>query len=275
VSSNAEIKNEVLFETPISVPYNWSLFYAAIGKYKVGEVAPDLKVVGAIVPHHDLAAEYTAELFQKIGNRDISTIIIVGPNHSNSGAGDIITGAVVYNLLDSDVHSEASLVAQLIKDKVAVSDSLTLNTEHSIYNIVPYVNYYFPVAKIVPIILSGRVSETQSENLGKYLAANLNEHTLIIASIDFSHYLNTDEARAHDSETRSALLSHNYSRLYSFTNDNIDSPPTAVTVLSATDLVKATNVEIIRNKNQADATGVSSVDSSTSYFTILLNTVTK
>ena len=79
-------KEKTLSEIIIPVNYNWSLFYAAIGRYPSKNDLMGSDVVGAIVPHHDLAADYTAELFQKIGKRNIQTVIIIGPNHENSGA---------------------------------------------------------------------------------------------------------------------------------------------------------------------------------------------
>jgi AmmeMemoRadiSam system protein B len=260
---------KILPETIIPVNYNWSIFYAAIGQYPNKDSAADDGASGAIVPHHDLAADYTAELFQEISRRDVRTVIIVGPNHENTGAGDIITGLVAYSLQPGRVPADNKLIEQIIKDKIAISDVNRLRTEHSIYNVAPYVSYYFPDAKIVPIILSGRVTEAQAENLGEYLASYLNDQTIIIGSIDFSHYLTTENARANDTVTRDALVTRDYKKIYSFNNDYIDSPATAVTVLVATKKVGAQQVDIVRNANQADAIGMSSVPSSTSYFTVL------
>lgn len=263
-------REKIVSETAIPVSYNWSLYYAAVGRYPSQNNLGSSDIVGAIVPHHDLAADYTAELFQKIGKRDIQTVIIIGPNHENSGASDIITGMVAYSLPQYQVHSSSTLVAKLLQDKIAVADTDRLQTEHSIYNIVPYINYYFPEARIVPIILSGRVALAQAKKLGEYLASQMNEKTLIIGSIDFSHYLPTEKANANDRITRSALISHDYDKIYSFDNDYVDSPPTTVAVLTATGLFGAPELEIVRNANQAEAMGASSVPSSTSYFTILM-----
>lgn len=257
-------------EVVIPVKYNWALFYTAIDRYPDQAIDADNKVIGAIVPHHDLAADYTAELFQKIGRREIKTVIIVGPNHENSGAGEIITGLVAYSTPFGQIHSNGNLISKILKEKIAVSDPDRLTSEHAIYNIAPYVGYYFPGAQIVPIILSGRVTRKQAEALGQYLAGQLDEKTLVIGSIDFSHYLATEQARSNDLITREALRTRNYQKIYSFNNDYVDSPPTAVTVLAAAEKAGAPVVGIIRNTNQADATGVSSVLSSTSYFTVLL-----
>ncbi len=256
-------------EINISVDYNTSLFYGAISKYPVINLE-DKSVLGLIVPHHDLAADYTAELFQKLGERNIKTVIVIGPNHTNGGAGNIITGLVSYNGLNGSVHSDSNLVDKLLKDKMATSDANRLRTEHSIYNITPYIKYYFPDAKIVPLILSGKVTKSQAEKLGQYLAPYLNEETLIISSIDFSHYLTTEQANYNDVITRAALINRDYNKLYSLNNDYLDSPAAAVTILTTMDKLEAKRVKIVRSANLAEATGASSVPSSTSYFTILL-----
>lgn len=264
-------KIKVSAETIMAVNYNWPIFYAAIGKYPKQLDTQDKNISGLIVPHHDLAADYTAELFQKIGNRHIKTVIIVGPNHENSGVGEIITGEVTYSMPTGQVRSAAEIIKQLVVDKKASLDTNRLQTEHSIYNVIPYVDYYLPDAKIVSIILSGRVTKEQAESLGQYLANYLDDQTIIIGSIDFSHYLATPQAQVNDLVTGPALVNHNYQKIYSFNNDYLDSPATAVTVLSATETVGAAKVNIVRNLNQSEATGISSLPSSTSYFTILLN----
>lgn len=254
-----------------SLSYNSLLFQAAIAKFPPSNKEGGNKVVALIAPHHDLAADYTAELFQKIGRRKIKTVIIVGPNHLDRGAGDIITGLVAYNYLNNNINSNAELVNNLIKDKIAVSDPDRLADEHSIYNLSPYIKYYFPEAELVPIILSSRVSEKQAQQLGDYLAAYINDETIIIGSVDFSHYLSTEEANLNDAVSQTAILKRDYNKIYSLNNDYLDSPATLVTVLRAAKTVNANEVTIVRNSNLSAAVGAGSVANSTSYFTILLH----
>jgi hypothetical protein len=266
------LNNNLKTESALIIPvdYNSVLFYEAVSKFPIASQVENKNVVGLIAPHHDLAANYTAELFQKIGKRNIKTVIVAGPNHTNSGAGNIITGLVTYNCLNNQINPDTELVTKLIQDKIADSDISRLSTEHSIYNVMPYINYYFPEAKIVPIILSGRVTETQAKQLGEYLANYLNDGTIIIGSVDFSHYLTTEQANTNDIVSRAAVLNRDYTKLYSLNNDYLDSPATVVTVLTATEKVEANEVSIVRQANMADAIGSGSVPSSTSYFTVLL-----
>ena len=87
-SSSTQLEKNEAKDLLIPVPYNWPLFYTAIEKQAAKELAAEnndseikAPIVAAIAPHHDLAAEYTAELFSKLSNPKIKTVIIVGPNH--------------------------------------------------------------------------------------------------------------------------------------------------------------------------------------------------
>jgi len=265
----------------IPVPYNWPLFYTALEKQAAKEGAignNDSKINGqiiaAIAPHHDLAAEYSAELFSEISRPGIKTVIIIGPNHENSGSADAITGAIDYRLHLGAVETDKDWINWLVKEKLASLESESFLNEHSIYALVPFVKHYFPDAKIVPIILKSNLRQEQALLLGDSLddrikANDLTGSTLIIGSIDFSHYLSTEQANLKDIKTKEAILDRDYSRLYSFNDDHLDSPMTAVAVLAAATRLGADKTEIVANVNQAEATGLISVPSSTSYFTIM------
>ncbi len=179
-----------------------------------------------------------------------------------------------YRLLDGFVATDKDWVAWLSREKLAVSEPENFKNEHSIYALVPFVKYYFPEAKIVPIILKSSLLQEQALKLGNAIAGqivanNLVESTLVIGSIDFSHYLSTEQANLKDIETKEAIISRDYNRLYSFGDDNLDSPMTMITVLAAATYLGSNKTEIIANVNQAEATGLISVPSSTSYFTII------
>lgn len=265
----------------IPVPYNWPLFYTALEKQAAKEGVIENndskingQIIAAIAPHHDLAAEYSAELFSEISRPEIKTVIIIGPNHENSGSANAITGAIDYRLLKGSVETDQDWINWLIQEKLAILESEQFLNEHSIYALVPFIKHYFPDAKIVPIILKSSLLQEQALLLGNSLAdrikANdLTDSTLIIGSIDFSHYLSTEQANLKDIETKEAILDRDYSRLYSLNDDYLDSPMTATAVLAAATRLGGDKTEIIANVNQAEATGLISVPSSTSYFTIM------
>ena len=286
-SSSTQLEKNEAKDLLIPVPYNWPLFYTAIEKQAAKELAAEnndseikAPIVAAIAPHHDLAAEYTAELFSKLSNPKIKTVIIVGPNHENGGTADAITGSIDYRLLTGSVGTDKEWVDWLTQEKLAVSEPERFLNEHSIYGLVPFVKYYFPDAKIVPIILKSSLLQEQALLLGQSLANRIEasgatDSTIIIGSIDFSHYLSTEQANLKDLETKKAIISRDYNRLYSYNDDYLDSPMSATVVLEAATRLGSDNTEILANVNQAEATGLVSVPSSTSYFTIILNRLLK
>ena len=273
-------KTQALF---IPVPYNWPLFYAALEKQAAKEAKAENsdnqakeRAVAAIAPHHDLAAEYTAELFSKLRSSEIKTVIIIGPNHENSGTADAITGLIDYRLLDGALGTDKEWVDWLVQEKLAISESGRFVNEHSIYALVPFIKYYFPEAKIVPIILKGGLPQEQALLLGESLANRIEasdaiDSVIIIGSIDFSHYLTSEQANLKDLKTKEAILNRDYGLLYSFNDDYLDSPMTATAVIAAASSLGGDKTEIVANVNQAEATGLVSVPSSTSYFTIIFN----
>lgn len=278
---NSQLEKNQTQNLVIAVPYNWPLFYKAIDKQVVKEKKEnkkqgDSRAVAAIAPHHDLAAEYTAELFALLSSPEIETVIIIGPNHENIGSGEVITGLVDYRLFNNSVKTDEEWVKWLEQEKLAVSGAENFLNEHAIYALVPFIKYYFPEAKIVPIILKSSVLQERAIFLGQSIADRIaatkaGDKVLIIGSIDFSHYLSTEQAKIKDMETQEAILERNYQRLYSFGDDHIDSPPSAVTVLSAATRLGGDKTEIIANVNQAEVAGLISVPSSTSYFTIIFS----
>jgi AmmeMemoRadiSam system protein B len=254
----------------ISVDYNWQIFTGAIGTYPKSTNSSIGEIKGIIVPHHDLAGKYVAEIMQKIADDKIERVIIVGPNHAESGVNDIVSGIIQWQTPQGEIKADIKTIKFLQEKGLVYLAEEKFKTEHSINAMVPYIHYYFPNAKIVPIILKHGTSLTETEKLAIDLKDLMNEKTLIIGSIDFSHYLPTAEAYDKDKITAEALKNSDYEKLYSFDNDYLDSPPTAVTVLKVMDLLKASNLTIVRNTNQADAVGLPTIKSSTSYFTILL-----
>lgn len=268
LNSDNKLKPESNLVIPVG--YNQELFLRAVSYFSKNQEISATQISGLIAPHHDIASLYTAELFQKVSRKDIKKVIIIGPNHENSGAGDIISGNFSYRYLGEETSFDKLLIDKFLKDKIAVLDNERLATEHSISALVPFVNYYFEDAKIIPLILSSRVSLEQAIKLGEHLATYLDEETIIIASIDFSHYLSTERANNNDLITREALLDYNYNKLFSLNSDYLDSPAALVTVLSAVNKNEVSQVEIVRQANLAEAIGAGSVSNSTSYLTALL-----
>lgn len=90
--------------------------------------------------------------------------------------------------------------------------------------VVPAIAHYVPEARVVPLVLRRDMTAGEVETLAAVLAPLLDRRTLVVAAVDFSHYLSAEEARQRDRETLSALDSLDSSGILSFGDDHLDSP---------------------------------------------------
>ncbi len=212
-------------------------------------------VRGVILPHHLVAGDMLTEVLETIDTKTIKRIILIGPNHSERGE---------YTALAAGVEQE--LFAELQKEGIILRDDAGVMDDHAITMPLSYLQEAIPQAKILSIILSENQSIERLKELGQRLAPD--EETLIVASIDFSHYLSLDQANKNDEITSALIASRDYAGLYELNSDYIDSSSSIIVFLTAMDAVGATDGRIINHSNSAlilDA----SYEYTTSYFTMM------
>lgn len=153
-------------------------------------------IKGLLVPHHMIVSDKVFEAYRSFAQSFTvkpKTIIIIGPNHYEIGGANILTNSIGYKtkfgVLEADTEAESTL-------------GLTVNNfpfykEHSISAHVNFIKYFFPDAKIVPIILKWKTTRKELNELFRKIVA-LKGNTAIIASIDFSHYQAEKVASFHD-----------------------------------------------------------------------------
>lgn len=190
-------------------------------------------IAGGIVPHHLLAGKMIAEFFQYLSQDPPQTVVVIAPNHRKIGMSGIHTSSLDWETPFGVLEAETGLTA-LIKEKTEAAENKALmEEEHSISSLAPYIKYYLPEAKIVPILLHGNYPS--SEKLGNLLAAVQSEKpgTAIIASVDFSHYLDVETANKMDKNTLEAIRTADTEAISKMGNDNLDSPVSVITLITA------------------------------------------
>lgn len=158
-------------------------------------------IIGAVVPHAGyMFSAYQAMHFFEIlknSNQRFDTFIIINPNHTGYGPeigldendfwetpfGRVEVDKDFYDLLDFDQSSEAH------------------KFEHSGEVMLPMLQYSLEYTfKIVPVTLSGQNRKNAEFIADSIIRANhiLKKKICIIASSDFSHFINPDEGRELD-----------------------------------------------------------------------------
>lgn len=219
-------------------------------------------ILGGIAPHHvPTAFPLMVELYGRVKEvKDIKTVVVLGPDHFNAGMHDITTSEKAfltpYGLLEPDTK-----ILTALKDTGLIGvDEKPFPKEHSISSHAVIIKKIFPHAKIVPLIFRASVHEDQAVRLGKKLASILNNHTLVIASVDFSHYLPVEQARRVD---RQSLIFVKKATPSLVRFIDVDSPTALTTLFTYLKKVKGDIVSEARDANMADYTPVK--DNTTGY----------
>lgn len=186
--------------------------------------------LGVVIPHHLAAAFEIARFYH--GLADVvtpETIFIIGPNHYEEGKADIQTCLnCIYASTEGDVEVNIEMVNKLVDDGIAKAGDEYFVQEHAIFSHTPFIKNYFPEAKIVPIMVNWKMPLMEVRRLSDWLDKNLPENSLVIASVDFSHYISWEAADFHDQSSFATISNFDYDNIYDL---EIDSPSTIYTLL--------------------------------------------
>jgi AmmeMemoRadiSam system protein B len=240
-------------------------FYQAVGLAKKDKPQKNIKAI--IAPHHLLASNIIAKMVHLASGRPIKQVIIIGPNHYNIGPSPIITAPAKWETPFGWLEADSGLTSSFLDDFNTISYKEAFVNEHSIGGLAPFVKYYFPQAKILPVVVSSYANYKEAERLSQWLSSHLSKDALIIFSLDFSHYLTKPEAEEKDKITKELILQNDIEKILTLNNDYVDSPAILATSLF---LAKKQNfkVYIRQHANSFDYVQGRKPQATTSYFGI-------
>lgn len=232
--------------------------------YQTGEkqiVKANDKVYAGIIPHHLMPKDKIAAWFLGLKDTDYETVILIGPNHFEAGEADIIISQAKWDTPYGELLPDIKLSDNLLKSKNINLDEKPFANEHSISGLVPFIKKSLPQAKIVPIILKNKAKTTNLDNLVNNLASLIiKEKTLILASVDFSHFQTDLVSNFHDDLSQNVIETFDFERIH---NLEIDSPASIYTVLKYLEKIDAQKSQLAFHTDssellkQADKAGTS------------------
>lgn len=225
------------------------------------------RVVSGVVPHHLLAGRLIGDFFAALSQQKPKRIILIGPNHYNRGV-PIITGRWSWDTPCGRVEADQKAVDLLMSAGIAVCDDAVLSREHSVGNLMPFVKYYLPEARVVPVVMHRNVGEKEVQGLLATLKPVLDRRTVVVASVDFSHYLTAGQAEEKDRITLRCMKRFDYSVLFRMGNDHLDAPAALVCAMRRAEMEGARKLEVLGHTNSGMLLHNYQIQS-TSYFTIL------
>jgi AmmeMemoRadiSam system protein B/AmmeMemoRadiSam system protein A len=149
--------------------------------------------VAFIVPHagHQWSGDAAAQLYRLFAGPAghwVTRVILIGPSHYQAFRGASVMPVVAYQTPLGDVPVDTAVVAALLKQPGFQTVRSADAQEHCLEIQLPFLQRVLERPfQIVPILLSS-LDYTEWAHIAKAVAAHVDEHTLIIASSDFTHY---------------------------------------------------------------------------------------
>ena len=240
-------------------------FYSAIEEVKKNDYKFKKNIRGGIVPHHLLPSLYIADFFNRLAKQNPKTIILIGPNHYEKGDGHVLTSQFGWETPFGVVFPNGEIINYLVDSNIAMVDEVVLPDDHAVSGIIPFVKYYLPNTQVVPLLLSGYISDEEIDNLVNSLSNQMGNDVVFVAAVDFSHYLTSKESKEKDEITWGLINNRDYFNLRSLNNSYLDSPASIVVLLKVMDKLDVSNLELLHHTNSGEMVRNESVEV-TSYF---------
>lgn len=225
------------------------------------------KITGGVIPHHLYASFIISDFFKRLSLKPPEVIVLIGPNHYERGDYEVLTSLYSWETAYGNVYPDKRIVEYLIAKKLAKVDEDTLSLEHSVVGIMPYIKFYLPNTRVVPLILSSRFDDALSSKLAQELYLLAEKNVIFVASVDFSHYLTRQQAHEKDKYTLRVMKNFDYKALYQLNNDYLDSPASIATLFKVMEKLGKSEFEVLYNTNSGELEKNDFIQT-TSYFSL-------
>src|SRR3989338_6443962 len=177
-----------------------------VAKFQNAEKLDMGDVYGGITPHHvPTAFPLLAEFYSRLKKtKNIDTFVIFGPDHWEKGKGDISISEADFVTPFGKLAPELAMRKKLEESRFVIHDEAPFG-DHSIQAQLLFIAKLFPDAKVVPIVFRSSTANETAEKLGDLIASLSGPNTFIVGSVDFSHYLNEEQARPLDARSATIL----------------------------------------------------------------------
>lgn len=168
--------------------------------------APAVYPYITVIPHHDMVKDMRRHFLKESyagAESTITTVILLSPNHFNSGLQPVLT------------TDEGGVLGVPV-------DIEAFTFEHGVHSVIPDIRSVLPHARIIPVIVKRSASSESLDELVQGILRTCTTACTVVASVDFSHYQSSGIAYMHDILTETLLETKDSARL--LTNAEVDSP---------------------------------------------------
>jgi AmmeMemoRadiSam system protein B len=233
----------------------------AMIKGMVKEASAKEDAIGLVSPHagYIYSGRVSGAVISRISFKD--TFIIMGPNHTGLGKPFSIMTEGSWQTPLGEVPIDAELGQRLLStSKHLEEDDKAHFYEHSIEVQLPFLQYFKPDFKLVPIIF-GHPDGAIHKEVGREIARAVRElgrEVVIIASSDMTHYEPQESAQKKDTQAIGAMLNLDEDELLKRVaqfNITMCGYAPAVSLIAAAKELGASGAELVKYQTSGDVTG--------------------
>lgn len=217
-----------------------------------------------VTNQHILAASLIAHQFALAADPSVRRVFLITQNNWTAGEAKVITSFARWKTPLGDLEPDLAAAHALVSANVATQDESIFAREHGITGIIPYVAYAFPNARVVPLVIRDKTTDAEIEVLAREILVLQDVNTVVVGTIDMSHYLPKPIADAHDRRTLEAIDTADYPVLSRL---DIDTAPTLRVVLKIAEGRGEQTFIKTGAANSSDITGDLALTSTTGYLT--------
>jgi len=219
------------------------------------------EVIGLVSPHagYIYSGPVAGATISRIKFKD--TFIIIGPNHTGTGEPFSIMTEGTWKTPLGEVEIDSELGKRLLAaSKYLREDSLAHQYEHSIEVQLPFLQYFKPDIKLIPIIFGPAGGDVYKE-IGQEIAGAINESdqgVVIIASSDMNHYESQETAQQKDTQAIEAILDLDEDELFKRVRElkiTMCGYAPTISLISAAKELGVKGAELVRHQTSGDTTG--------------------
>lgn len=148
------------------------------------------RILGLISPHagYRFSGGVAAHGYRALQGRDVRRVIVMGPSHHVGFQGLALPDATHWRTPLGEVALDREAIARLARASRLFSFRQdAFRREHSVDIQIPFLQVVAPEAVLVPIVV-GHIGPAEAREVAKALREVVDDHTVVVASSDFTHY---------------------------------------------------------------------------------------
>lgn len=164
---------------------------------------------GGVVSHHLLVGEHINDFFAQIkAERNVETFFIICPSHYGLSVQPWSVADCNWKVgSDSYVETDLEKAQEVLESLEVPYDPQVFPVEHGASALMPYIERYFPGAKVVVAAVNGEppvnslYNRPLAEAILPFFGENGKEKNFLLISSDFSHHGNVEKTKEKDSRS--------------------------------------------------------------------------